>query len=90
MSKNLLFACLGLAVLCGLTQPVSADLVGHWAFDDGAGTIAVDSSGNGNDAVLEGGGDASWVEGQLGGGVAVGNGVWVSVAPDMARRSRRR
>jgi len=66
----------------GLVQAASADLVGHWAFDDGAGTIAVDSSGNGNDAVVEGGTDAVWVEGQLGEAVEVGNGVWVNVPPE--------
>jgi len=82
MCKQVLTVCLGVALVFGLSQSVSADLVGHWTFDDGAGAIAVDSSGNGNDAVIESGGDSVWVEGQLGGGVALGNGVWVSVAPE--------
>ena len=59
-----------------------ADLVGYWPFNDGAGTIAVDASGYGHDAVVEGGGDSAWVEGQLGGAIEVGNGVWVSVPPE--------
>jgi concanavalin A-like lectin/glucanase superfamily protein len=40
-------------------------LVGWWSFDEGAGTVALDGSGNGNDGVLNG--DPSWVAGQLGG-----------------------
>jgi hypothetical protein len=82
MCKLVLTVCFALAVVFGLSQPVSADLVGHWTFDDGAGAIAVDSSGNGNDGVIESGGDSVWVEGQLGTGVALGNGVWVTVAPE--------
>jgi len=41
-----------------------AELVGWWRFDEGSGTTASDSSGNGNDGTLEGG--AQWVAGQLG------------------------
>jgi len=40
-------------------------LVGHWTFDDGAGTVALDSSGKGNDGVLVG--DPQWVAGVVGG-----------------------
>ncbi|MGD8501320.1 MAG: hypothetical protein PVJ86_11775, partial [Phycisphaerales bacterium] len=50
-----------------LTSTASADLVAWWRFDDGSGTTAVDSSGNGNDGVLEGG--AQWVDGQIGGAI---------------------
>ena len=50
-----------------LASPASADLVAWWRFDDGSGTTAVDSSGSGNDGVLEGG--AQWVAGQIGGAV---------------------
>ncbi len=82
MCKQALTVCLSLGMVFGLVQSASADLVGHWAFDDGAGAIAADSSGNGNDGVIESGGDSVWVEGQLGGGVALGNGVWVTVAPE--------
>jgi len=39
--------------------------VAHWKLDDGAGTIAVDSSGNGNDGVLMG--DPQWAAGIIGG-----------------------
>ncbi len=48
-----------------LVSSASAGLVGYWKFDEGAGTIAYDSSGNGLDGTLNG--DPQWVEGQLGG-----------------------
>jgi len=48
-----------------LTSTASAELVGWWKFDDGAGTTAVDSSGNGNDATVYG--DPQWIDGWLGG-----------------------
>jgi concanavalin A-like lectin/glucanase superfamily protein/F5/8 type C domain-containing protein len=38
-------------------------LMGWWAFDEGAGTVAADGSGNGNDGTVEG--DAAWVPGVL-------------------------
>ena len=34
---------------------LTAGLVGHWDFDEGAGTAAADSSGNGNDGTLQNG-----------------------------------
>jgi hypothetical protein len=47
-----------------LTSTASAELTAWWRFDDGSGTIAVDTSGNGYDGTLEG--DPQWVAGQLG------------------------
>ena len=46
---------------------VSADstLVGHWTFNEGTGTTAADSSGNGHDATLVG---ADWASGISGNG----------------------
>ncbi len=38
--------------------------VGHWAFDDGAGSAAADSSGNGYDGAAA---NAAWVDGKSGG-----------------------
>jgi hypothetical protein len=46
-------------------QPASANLVGHWKFDDGFGTTAVDSSGNANNGALVG--DTKWIAGHIGG-----------------------
>ena len=48
-----------------LTSTTSAELVGWWKFDDGTGTTAVDSSGNGNDATVYG--NAQWIDGWLDG-----------------------
>lgn len=41
--------------------PATANLVGHWKFDDGFGTTAVDSSVNANNGALVG--DTQWVAG---------------------------
>jgi len=46
-------------------EPNTAGLVGHWMFDEGSGTVAVDSSAKGNDGTLNGG--PQWVAGQIGG-----------------------
>jgi len=44
--------------------PPPGDLVGLWHFDEGVGTIASDSSGNGNDGTLVN--DPQWVTGMFG------------------------
>jgi hypothetical protein len=44
-----------------------AELVGQWKFDEGSGTTAYDSSGNGHDGTLVGG--ATWADGRFGGGI---------------------
>ena len=41
--------------------PAGANLVGQWKFDDGAGTTAADSSGRGNNGLLQG--NPVWVAG---------------------------
>jgi hypothetical protein len=48
-----------------LTGTTKAELVGWWRFDEGSGTVANDSSGNGNDGTFNG--DPQWVDGILGG-----------------------
>jgi len=51
-----------------LTSPAEAadpDLAAYWKFDDGSGTTAFDSSGNGNDGVFVG--NPQWVAGKFGG-----------------------
>ncbi|MBN1804407.1 MAG: hypothetical protein JW837_04090, partial [Sedimentisphaerales bacterium] len=45
---------------------ISAGLVAYWEFDDGAGNIALDSSGNGYDGTLQG--DPRWINGMTGSG----------------------
>jgi len=44
-------------------------LVSYFKLDDGGGTVAVDSSGNGNDGILSGNG-VEWVPGRFGGAVS--------------------
>jgi len=53
---------LGLAV-SGAAQAADPSLVGWWKLDDGSGTTASDSSGNGNDGTLMGG--AQWAVGKF-------------------------
>ena len=43
-------------------------LVGWWKFDEGSGTVAYDSSGNGNDGNLTNG--PTWVSGKIGGALS--------------------
>ena len=51
-------------LIFGLASSASAKLVAHWKLDDGAGTTAVDSSGNGHDGTLFL--DPQWVAGKFG------------------------
>jgi len=61
--------------------PPPPALVGHWKFDDGEGTVAVDSSGNGNDGILMG--DPQWTEGKIGGALDFdGDGDYVDCGND--------
>ncbi len=60
-----------MTLVLSLATGAWADLVGHWRLDEGAGTVAADSSGNGNDGTLDGG--PTWVEGQTGNALAFDN-----------------
>ena len=53
-----------------LTSSIHAELVAHWKFDDGSGTVAVDSSGNGQDGTLLMA--PEWVAGKFGGALEFG------------------
>ena len=46
-------------------EPEATDLVAHYTFDEGAGAVVGDSSGNGNDGAING--DPVWTTGVLGG-----------------------
>jgi len=63
MSKKLIYLVSFVLVL-GLVSSTSAELVGQWKLDDGAGTTAMDATGNGNDGTLEDG--PTVVDGQFG------------------------
>ena len=49
---HVLLASIVLLTVAVCAQAQDPDLLGWWKFDDGTGTIAVDSSGNGNDGVF--------------------------------------
>jgi hypothetical protein len=60
MSKKLI--CLvSFVLVLSLTDNSSADLVVHWRFDEGSGTTAFDTSGNGRDGTFTG--EPQWVSG---------------------------
>ena len=60
-----LVAVLGLKLTSTANADITEGLVGYWTFDEGGGTIAYDSSGNGNDGTLQG--DPQWVTGMING-----------------------
>ncbi len=63
-------------LFAGQARAADPDLVAHWKLDDGAGTTAIDSSGNGNNGVLTG--NPQWAVGKLGGALDFdGNGDYV-------------
>ena len=58
----LVIALVGLGLPAGVQAQGDDDgLVAEWHFDEGSGSVLVDSSGNGNDGVIHG---ATWVEGK--------------------------
>jgi hypothetical protein len=77
----LVFFVLALSVaLAGTTR---AELVGWWRFDEGSGTVASDSSTNGNDGSLNG--NPKWVAGHLGGALEFdGSGDYVDCGTDQS------
>ncbi|MHC4628713.1 MAG: hypothetical protein ACYTDV_17180, partial [Planctomycetota bacterium] len=64
MSKKLI-SLIDIVVVLSMVLVNSAEavLVGWWKLDAGAGTVAVDSSGNGYDGAIT---DATWETGQYG------------------------
>ncbi|MBC8470233.1 MAG: hypothetical protein H8D56_12240, partial [Planctomycetes bacterium] len=87
MSRNLIYLVSFVFVLSvALTGTAKAELVAQWRFDEGSGTTAADTSGNGNDGVLEGG--AKWVAGQLGGAIEFNGSNARVVAPYIPLDSR--
>ena len=64
---HVLLASIVLLIVAACAQAQDPDLLAWWKFDDGTGTIAVDSSGNGNDGVFIQ--DPEWVAGKFGSGL---------------------
>ena len=63
-NESVLFEPLEPRLLLNGAPVLDNGLVAHWAFDDGAGTTAVDSSANSNDGTLVN--DPTWVNGVYG------------------------
>jgi hypothetical protein len=61
MCRRLIFLTCLVFVL-SMAGNASADLIGHWRFDEGSGDTAADTSGNGYNGTLNGG--PSWVPGK--------------------------
>ena len=76
MSKKLTY--LLILLVLSLAGNTSADLVAHWKFDESSGSVAHDTSGNGNNGTLKG--DPHWVAGKIGGAIQLdGDGDYVDV-----------
>jgi hypothetical protein len=70
-----------LVLSMALTSTTKAELVGWWRFDEGSGTIANDSSGNGNTGTFNG--DPQWVVGYFGGALEFdGTDDWLDCGSD--------
>ncbi|MBW7988904.1 MAG: LamG domain-containing protein [Planctomycetes bacterium] len=85
MSKKLIYLISFALVLClfqtSIANAADPSLVGWWKFDDGSGTIAYDSSGNGNDGTFNG--DPQWVPNQFGYALGFdGSGDWLDCGED--------
>ena len=66
-------------VMFSVSTVAQADLVAHLRFDEGSGNVAYDTSGNGNDGVLNG--DPQWVAGTVGGALEFdGDGDYVEMS----------
>ena len=81
MSRQLV-CLISLLLVLNLASNVSAELVAHWKFDDGAGGTATDSVGNAHPGTI--GGTANWVAGQVGGALDFdGSTNYVDIGGDM-------
>ena len=65
-----------LVAVLALGGTASAGLVGHWTFDETSGTLAKDSSGNGNDGTVVG--NPKWVPGKIGGAMEFDGSTYVN------------
>ena len=69
-----------LALVFGMYSHAANDLVLHLSFDEGAGNVAADSSGLGNDCVLNG--NPGWTDGPFGMALELDGASWGEVADD--------
>lgn len=79
MSRKICMLAIAAALLVLAPAAGAVTPVGHWKLDDGSGSTAADSSGNGNAGNL--GGTTSWITGKRGGALHVsGSGAGVRIA----------
>jgi len=64
MYKRLIYL-VSIVLVLSTAGSASAELVAYWKFDEGSGTTAFDSSGNGLNGTLMG--DTQWAAGKMGG-----------------------
>ena len=82
MVKKKMFLVICLCLMSVLASVgLAAEPLVWLPLDDGAGTTAVDASGNGYDGTV--GGDAVWVDGKYGGGLQFSGGGWVDLPVEM-------
>ncbi|MBN1359888.1 MAG: hypothetical protein JW993_04820 [Sedimentisphaerales bacterium] len=88
MYNRLVYLMVGALVVATTCSAFAApeDLIAHWTFDEGDGTIAYDASGNGNDGTL--GGGVTWVTGTLDGALQFDGSSGEVVAPHIAFDNR--
>jgi hypothetical protein len=70
-----LICLLAFIVVLGTAGNAWAELVGYWRLDEGSGTIAYDSSGNGLDGTFQG--SPKWVAGHTGYALQLDGNSWV-------------
>jgi len=80
MSKKLIYFVSFVLVL-SIVGYASADLVVHWGFDEGSGSIVHDTSGNGHDGTING--MPQWVPGIAGSALHFDGSTYVVVADDI-------
>ena len=84
MFKKLIYL-LSFVLVLSTAGSATAELVGWWRFDDGSGTIASDTSSNGNDGMFHG--DPQWVAGHFRGALEFdGSGDWLDCGTGQSLR----
>jgi len=80
MSRKLIYF-VSFVLLLSIVGNASADLVVHWGFDEGSGSMVHDTSGNGHDGTING--TPQWVPGIAGGALHFDGSTYVVVADDI-------
>jgi hypothetical protein len=80
MSKKLIYF-VSFVLALSMVGNASADLVVHWGFDEGSGSVVHDTSGNGHDGTING--TPQWVPGIAGGALHFDGSTYVVVADDI-------